>query len=167
MYDNPHTTIWNSTFRARSNWVYICKRCNQEIEKPKTWLWRKYCPSGHRLLRDAVVQSFWGSFARAFAVTVFVLHWALLTMVMSQNSTASSAETREYVKIVCYVFGFLLFIAALNGLLALREGSAWKERGGAVEKLIPRARGRAYGCVWAAGLMTLYLVPGLWIVTRS
>jgi hypothetical protein len=63
--------------------------------------------------------------------------------------------------------GFLLCIAALNGLLAFREGRKWKERGGAVEKLIPRARGRAYGCVWAAGLMTLYLVPGLWMVSRS
>ncbi len=88
-------------------------------------------------------------------------------MAMSHNSAASAAETREYVKIVCYVFGFLLCIAALNGLLAFREGREWKERGGAVEQLIPRARGRAYGCVWAAGLMTLYLVPGLWLVNRG
>jgi len=88
-------------------------------------------------------------------------------MAMSHNSAASAAETREYVKIVCYVFGFLLCIAALNGLLAFREGRELKERGGAVEQLIPRARGRAYGCVWAAGLMTLYLVPGLWLVNRG
>jgi hypothetical protein len=44
MYDNPLTTIGNSTLRAGGNWVYICKKCNQEIDKPKTWLWRKYCP---------------------------------------------------------------------------------------------------------------------------
>lgn len=87
-----------------------------------------------------------------------------MLMAMSHNSAASAGETREYVKIVCYVFGFLLFIAALNGVLAFREGREWKQRGGAVEKLVPRARGRAYGCVWAAGLMSLYLVPGLWIV---
>ena len=147
--------------------MYICKRCNQEVEKPKTRLWRKYCPSRHRLLRDAVVQSFWGSFARAFGITVFVLQWALMLMAMSHDSAASAAATREHVKIVCYVFGFLLFIAALNGLLAFREGRGWKERGGAVAKLIPRARGRAYGCAWAAGLMTLYLVPGLWLVSRG
>lgn len=118
-------------------------------------------------MREAVVQSFWGSFIRAFGITVFVLQWALLIMVASHNSAASAAETRVHVKFMCYVFGFLLFIAALNGLLAFREGREWKELGGAVEKLIPRARGRAYGCVWAAGLMALYLVPGIWLVSRG
>jgi hypothetical protein len=147
--------------------VHICKKCNKEVEKPKTRLWRKYCPSGHRLLRDAIVQSYWGSFVRAFGITMFVLQWALMLMAMNHNSAASAGETRECVKIVLYVFGFVLFIAFLNGFLAFREGRGWKKRGGAVDKLIPRARGRGYGCVWAAGLMTLYLVPGLWLVSRS
>jgi len=150
--------------------VYICKKCNKEIEKPKTRFWQKYCLGGHRLLRDAVVQSFWGSFARAFGITVFVLFWVLLTLVGGPEfvgGAAGAAERREYLKVAPYVFGFVLFVAFLNGFLAFKEGSDWKKRGGAVEKLIPRSRGRALGCISAAGLMTIWVLPMIWIAWRS
>jgi len=92
-----------------------------------------------------------------------ILFWVLMLLAVSHNSAAGAAETREYVKIVCYGFGFLLFIPFLNGCLAFKESRELKERGGAVEKLIPRARGRAFGCVSAAGLMTIYFLPVVWI----
>ena len=87
------------------------------------------------MLRDAVVQSFWGSFARAFGITVFVLFWALSALVVGPEfvgGAAGAAERREYLKIVPYVLGFLLFIPLLNGLLAFKEGREWKKRAGAV-----------------------------------
>lgn len=150
--------------------MYICKKCNEAMEKPKTRLWRKYCSGGHRLLRDAVVQSFWGSFARAFAITVFVLFWALSALVASPEfvgGAVGAAERREYLKIAPYVFGFVLFIPLLNGLLAFKEGREWKKRAGAVEKLISRARGRAFGCISAAGLMTIFILSMIWVAGRA
>jgi len=142
--------------------MHICKTCNEEVQKPKRRLWRQYCQSGHRLLRDAVVQSFWGSFARAFGVTFFLLFMGFLFLVMGHGSIPGAAERRDYVKIIFYVFAFLLSIAFLNGFLAYREGRRWQQRGGAVEKLVPRARGRAFGCVWGAGVMAICFLPGLW-----
>jgi hypothetical protein len=146
--------------------VYICKKCNKEIEKPKTRLWRKYCPMDHRLLRDAVVQSFWGSFARTFGITLFLLFWAISALVAGPEfvgGAAGAAQRREYMKVAPYVLGFVLFTASLSGLLAFREGNRWRKRGGAVERLIPRARGRGFGCLSAAGLMTIFVLPVIWI----
>jgi len=52
--------------------------------------------------------------------------------------------------------GLALMIAILIGRSSLRQSKAWNERGGAVLKLVPRARGRAFGCISAAGFVVLY-----------
>jgi len=91
----------------------------------------------------------------------FIFFMALMFLVMAHDSVPGAAAPREYEKTACYVF------ALLNSFLAFREGRLWQKRGGAVEKLVPRARGRAFGCVWAAGLMTMYLLPSLWTLTRT
>ena len=137
--------------------MYICKRCNKEVATPKTRLWRKYCPRGHRLLSDAVVRSFWRSFAAAFGLTVLLFYAALMVLLVNHESAP-----RDYVRAIQFIIGFMLAIACLNALLSFKEGKAWGKRGGAVEKLIPRARGRGFGCISAAGLLFIGLLPAFW-----
>ena len=137
--------------------MYICKRCNKEVATPKTRLWRKYCPTGHRLLRDAVVRSFWRSFAAAFGLTLRLFYAALTVLLVTHDSAP-----REYVRTIQFIVGFMLSIACLSALLSFKEGKAWSKRGGAVGKLIPRARGKGFGCISAAGLLFIGLLPAFW-----
>jgi hypothetical protein len=142
--------------------MYVCKNCNSEIEKPKAWLWRKYCPTGHRLLNDAVVQSFWGSFARTFGSTFFLSSAALLGVAFNSDFVGGLAARRRFEEGVGGLFGFVLIIIFVSGLRAFYRANSWKKRGGAVHKLIPRARGKGFGYLSAASLLAIYLGPAFW-----
>ena len=82
----------------RIHLVHICKKCNREIETPKAWLWRKYCPTGHRLLGDAVVRSFWGSFARTFAGRFFLTSAAVVAVAFNPDFVGTAAQRRRLSK---------------------------------------------------------------------
>lgn len=150
------------------NQMYICKKCNQEVEKPKTSL----CPAGHRLLGDAVVHSFWGSFARTVAISFMVSFIVILAVTQNSDTALFIAQRRQHGdphtvaelnrSVLVSVLVPVLIIVFLNSWRAFHEGNKWKKRGGAVQKLIPRARGRGYGHLAAAGLLALFLVPALW-----
>ena len=136
--------------------VYVCKKCNKEGEKPKTGWRRKYCPTGHHLLGDAVVRPFWRSFTTSFGLTLFLFYSALSVLLVTHDSAP-----REYVQTVHFIIGFMLAIPCFKALLSFKESKAWSKRGGAVEKLIPSARGKGFGCISAAGLLFLGLLPAL------
>jgi hypothetical protein len=120
-------------------------------------MWRKYCPTGHRLLGDAIVRSFLRSFTASFGLTLFLFYMALSVLLVTHDHAP-----REYVQTIQFIIGFMLAIACLNGWLSFKEGKAWSKRGGAVEKLVPRARGKGFGCISAAGLLFLGLLPAFW-----
>lgn len=142
--------------------VHICKRCNREIETPKAWLWRRYCPTGHRLLDDAVVRSFWGSFTSTFGGTFFVTFAAVLGVAFNPDFVGTSAERRRFEEGVGELFGFVLILILLSGVRAFYQANSWKKRGGAIQNLIPRVRGKGFGYLCAVVLLAIYLGPALW-----
>ncbi|HKM48141.1 MAG TPA: hypothetical protein VJX69_11155 [Terriglobales bacterium] len=152
--------------------MYVCKKCNQEVEKPKTTIGGKYCPAGHRLLGDSVVHSFWGSFATTFAISFMVSLVVILAVTTNSDTALFIAQRRQHGdphtvaelnhSMLVSALVSVLIIIFFNSWRAFHAGNKWKERGGAVQKLIPRARGRGFGHLAAAGLLALFLVPGLW-----
>jgi hypothetical protein len=153
--------------------MYVCKKCNQEVEKPKASIQGKYCPAGHRLRGDAVVHSFWESFARTVATTFVISFIVILAVTQNSDTALFIAQRRQHGdthtvaelthSVLVSVLVPVLIIVFLNSWRAFHEGNKWKKRGGAVQKLIPRARGRGFGhLAAAAGLLALFFVPGLW-----
>ncbi len=136
--------------------IYICKKCNLEVGNPKRRFWRNYCESGHRLPDDATVRSFWESFVRTFMGTFFLLFSALSAVLVNLAEFTRGTEDGALAGFVGIGAGLALMIAILIGRSSLRQSKAWNERGGAVLKLVPRARGRAFGCLSAAGFVMLY-----------
>jgi hypothetical protein len=146
----------------RIHLVRICKKCNCEIETPKAWLWRKYCPTGHRLLDEAVVRSFWGSFARTLVGTFFLTAAAVLGVAFNPDFVGTAAQRRRFEEGVGELFGFVLILILLAGVRAFYQAKAWNKRGGAVQSLIPRVRGKGFGYLSAAILLAIYLGPAFW-----
>jgi len=152
--------------------MYVCKKCNQEVEKPETSIQGKYCPTGHRLRGDAVVHSFWESFARTVAVSFVVSFIVILAVTTNSDTALFIAQRRQHGdthtvaeltrSVLVSVLVPVLIIVFLNSWRAFHEGNAWKKRGGDVRKLIPRARGRGFGHLAAAGLLAMFFIPALW-----
>ncbi|MGO9405190.1 MAG: hypothetical protein ACLPVW_17135 [Terriglobales bacterium] len=152
--------------------MYVCKKCNQEVEKPKTSIRGEYCPAGHRLLGDAVVHSFWVSFARTVAISFVVSGIVILAVTTNSDTALFIAQRRQHGdphtvaelnrSMLVSVLVTVLIIVFLNSWRAFHQGNKWKKRGGAVQKLIPRARGRGFGHLAAAGLLALFSLPALW-----
>ena len=147
--------------------MYICKKCNQEVDTPKDNL----CLAGHRLRGDAVVHSFWVSFATTVAISFLVSGIVILAVTTNSDTALFIAQRRQHGdphtvaelnhSMLVSVLVTVLIIVFFNSWRAFREGNKWKKRGGAVQKLIPRARGRGFGHLAAACLLALFLVPGV------
>lgn len=152
--------------------MYVCKKCNQEVETPKTSISGNYCPAGHRLLGDAVVHPFGVSFARTFAISFVVAFIVILAVTQNSDTALFIAQRRQHGdphtvaelnrSMLVSVLVPVLLIFFVNSWRAFHEGNKWKKRGGAVQQLIPRARGRGFGHLAAAGFLVLSLVPALW-----
>jgi hypothetical protein len=147
---------------GRIQLVSICKKCNREIETPKAWLWRNYCPTGHRLLDDAIVRSFWGSFARTFGATFFLTVAAVLGVAFNPDFVGTAAQRRRFEEGVGELFGFVLILILLSGVRAFYQANSWKKRGGAIQSLIPRVRGKGFGYLGAVILLAICLGPAFW-----
>lgn len=108
--------------------MYVCKKCNQEVETPKTSLSGKYCPMGHRLLGDAVVHSFWGSFATTVAITFMVSLVAILAVTQNSDTSVFMAQRRQHgdthtvADFTRSVLVFVLIIVFFNSWRAFHEG---------------------------------------------
>jgi len=142
--------------------MYVCTECNIAVEKPEARLFRRYCERGPRLLDAVIVQSFWGAFVRKFAITLVVVYAVLLALAFNPDCVRGAAERRIYAEMVRIVFGLMLFVVFLKSLRSFREANLWKRRGGAVQKLIPRARGNGLGYVSVAGLLAIFVWPSVW-----
>ena len=142
--------------------MYVCKKCNREVESPKTWLWRRYCPDGHRLLNDAVVRSFWGSFARALTGTFFFTFFAVFAVANNPDFVGTPVQHRRFEQGVGGLFACALVLICLTSVSAFYQAKAWSKRGGAMQKLIPRVRGKGFGRLFAAALLAIFLAPAFW-----
>ncbi len=135
--------------RRTLNQMHICKKCNQEVETPKTGIRDNLCPAGHRLRGDAVVHSFWVSFARTVAISFLVSGIVILAVTTNSDTALFIAQRRQHGdphtvaelnhSMLVSVLVTVLIIVFFNSWRAFREGNKWKKRGGAVQKLIPRA----------------------------
>ncbi len=102
--------------------------------------WR-YCTNGHVLyvrgLGPSLEQSFWKSFFRGFARSIFIFCVIVLTLAAAPEYRARSGA--PYMGLVVAIF--YLFV----GLNLLRKAHVWAGRAGPVQKLVTHTRGRAYG----------------------
>ena len=93
-------------------------------------------------LGASLEQPFWKAFLKALVQGLVVFGLILLTLAAAPEARARSGAPA----IGILVAPFYLIV----GLLVLRKARVWARRAGAVQRLIPHARGRAYGFLAAA-----------------
>ena len=118
--------------------VYICTQCNQLVPDPV----KGKCPRGHlltdrHLLGATRELSFGASFLKALGVciAIFLATTAVLALLKKPGSTA----------------GYVLIAFIVAGILALFRALKWRNQGGPVARLAPRATGVAVACILAGG----------------
>jgi hypothetical protein len=82
-------------------------------------------------------QSFWKSFLRAFARAIIVFGLIVLTL-----AAAPEYQARQGAPYTGFVVAIFYLFMSLRLLIKARF---WAVQAGPVERLIPHARGRAYG----------------------
>ena len=118
--------------------MYICTQCNQLVPDPAN----RKCPRGH-LMTDRQLffptreLSFGASFLKAFGVciAIFLATTALLALLKKPGSYA----------------GYVLIAFIVAGILAFTRALKWKNQGGPVARLAPRATGMGVACILAGG----------------
>lgn len=118
--------------------MYICTQCNELVPNPD----KGKCPRGH-LLTDRQLffptreLSFGASFLKTLGVclAIFLATTAVLALLKKSSAWAG------YVLIAFIVAGILGFFRALK----------WRNQGGPVARLAPRAAGMAVACILAGG----------------
>lgn len=132
--------------------MYICAKCNSLVEQPtKRSLSRwEYCPNGHVLyirgLGLSLEQPFRKSFLKAFAWAIGIFGLIVLVAI-TQIAPEFSAASRRHQDggTVASALGFWVALFYLVwGLSLLAKAHFWR-RAWPVQRLVPHARGRAYG----------------------
>ncbi len=126
--------------------MYICLKCNSLVDQPKRRWWSgwRYCTSGHVLyvrgLGPSLEQSFWKSFLKGLARGIGAFGLIVLTLAAAPDIPprlrGSVAPSMGFVVAIFYLFA---------GLSLLIKARFWTGRAGPVQRLVPHARGRAYG----------------------
>jgi len=118
--------------------VYICTQCNQLVPDPV----KGKCPRGHlltdrHLLGGTREQSFGEAFFKTLGacIAIFLATAAALALLKKPGSFA----------------GYVLVAFAVAGILALSRSLKWRNQGGPVARLAPRAAGMAVACILAGG----------------
>jgi hypothetical protein len=118
--------------------VYICTQCNQLVPDPI----KGKCPRGHlltdRYLLGATRElSFAASFFKTLGacLVIFLATTAALALLKKPGSSA----------------GYVLIAFIVAGILALTRALKWRNQGGPVARLAPRAAGMAASCILAGG----------------
>jgi hypothetical protein len=83
-------------------------------------------------------QPFRESFLRAFARGILIFGLIVFTLAVA----ADNARARAGAPYMGFVVATFYFLASLN---PLRKAYVWAGRGGPVQRLVPHAKGRAYG----------------------
>jgi hypothetical protein len=127
--------------------MYVCPKCNSVVDQPRKRWWSqwRYCPNGHVLyvpgLGASREQSFWKSFVKGFALSIIVVFWIILALTIDsyyhERPALRSVEGFLGVWVALFYFAW--------GLILLARARGWAEREGAVQKLVPCAKGRACG----------------------
>ena len=131
--------------------MYVCPKCNSLIDQPKKRWWSgwQYCANGHVLyvrgLGPPLERSFRKSFLRAWARAVIIFSISALTLAVAPDYPRQMLERHARTQAPAGA-GFLVAIFYLFvGLRLLRKAHVWAARSGPVQRLVPHARGRAYG----------------------
>ena len=118
--------------------MYICTQCNQLVPDPV----KGKCPRGHlltdrHLLGATREQSFGESFFKTLGtcIAIFLATTAVLALLKKPGSSA----------------GYVLVAFIVAGILALTRALKWRNQGGPVGRLAPRAAGMAVACMIAGG----------------
>jgi hypothetical protein len=118
--------------------VYICTQCNQLVPDPV----QGKCPRGHlltdrHLLGATREQSFAVSFFKTLGacIVIFLATTAVLALLKKSGSSA----------------GYVLIAFIVAGILALTRAVTWRNQGGPVARLAPRAAGMAVACILSGG----------------
>lgn len=123
--------------------MWICTVCNQPVAKPD----KKSCPSGHALYDwhmigktrelNIVLAFVWGI---VFAAGT-TLGAAAIGMIVAQIAGQNQTRGGDIGVIVAAVWLPVYII------IAFRRAAHWKQQGGAVARLAPRAIGMALGAI--------------------
>lgn len=118
--------------------MHICTQCNLLVPNPVNGK----CPRGHlltdrHLLGPTRELSFGASFLKAFGlcIAIFLATTAILALLKKPGSSA----------------GYVLIAFIVAGILALTRALKWRNQGGPVARLAPRAAGMAAACILAGG----------------
>ena len=144
--------------------MYVCSKCNSLVDQPQRRWWSgwRYCPNGHvlyvRCLGASLEQPFWKSFLKGLVPSIIVFGLIVLAFGTAPDyppnlaaHRASAAASMGFVVAVFYLFW---------GLNLLRKAHLWLGRAGPAQRLVPHARGRAYGFL-AAVLCQLGIIMAL------
>jgi hypothetical protein len=129
--------------------MYICAKCDTEVAQPgnRWWSGWRYCANGHVLyvggLGPSFERSFWTAFLRAFARSFLFFCVVVIT--------ASTAPDNASMRSEGPAMGFLVAAFYLvAGLILLIRAQAWARLPGAIQRLLPHAKGRGCGFLAAA-----------------
>jgi hypothetical protein len=129
--------------------MYVCHKCNSLVEQPKKRWWSgwRYCPNGHVLyvrgLGAALEESFWKSLLEGFVPSICVFCLIVLTLAVAPDYPPN---LRAHAGSAAASLGLLVAIFySFWGLSLLRKAHVWSGREGPVQRLVPHAKGRAYG----------------------
>jgi len=118
--------------------VYICTQCNELVPNPV----KGKCPRGH-LLADRQLffatreMSFGASFLKTLGVCIVIFLATTATLALLKKSGSWA--------------GYVLIALIVAGILALFRALKWRNQGGPVARLAPRAAGIAVACILAGG----------------
>lgn len=129
--------------------MYVCPNCNSLVDQPRKRWWSgwRYCPDGHVLyvrgLGPSLEQSFWKSFLKGFVPSIAVFCLIVLTVGAAPDYPPNMNAHRGSMAATVGILVAAFYVSW--GLMMLGKARVWAERAGAVQRLVPHARGRAYG----------------------
>jgi len=129
--------------------MYVCPKCNSLVEQPQKRWWSgyRYCPNGHVLyvngLGASLEKSFSKSFLKSSLPSIIVFCLIVLTFAVAPNYPPHLQTHRGAMAASIGVLVALFYL--FWGLMMLRKARVWADRAGPVHRLVPHARGKAYG----------------------
>ena len=126
--------------------MYVCAKCNIVVDRPQKRWWSRwhYCPSGHVLYVAGLGASVEQSFSRAFRGGLergLVMLLLVLLLALGPDYQAKRGAAG--------VGGLVAILYLFTGLWLLLKAHGWARRSGPIQRLIPGARGRAWGFLTA------------------
>ena len=137
--------FWKRAHRQRVR-IYVCQKCNSLVDQPKTRWWSgwRYCSNGHVLyvlgLGPALEQSFLKSFLKGLARSMTIFFLIVLTL-----AAAADVPNRLRGSVAPSIGIWVAIFYSFVGVYLLRKAHLWVKRPGALEKLVPHAKGKGYG----------------------